>query len=263
MSQFHSRPSHDDVLPLMLRESLRVPQTGRRRSGRVCSIFLAAILAGALASQTLAAPVCDRTIAIDEQCEIALDALHPTQSAVGLLQVEERVAKLRGRADVIEKAGKRAIPVVQAPDGSFYLTDGHHQASVMARLGVPRVAARVIGRFDDPATFWSEMQARPWVYLFDQYGQPITPAALPKRVVDLADDPYRALAGYAGDVGYFHKTDAYFMEFHWARYFGDRMKWQQINRENLPAALQRAAKLACQAEAKDLPGYGGACLDGQ
>lgn len=103
------------------------------------------------------------------------------------------------------------------------------------------------------------MRARHWAYLFDPKGNPITPAALPKHIMDLADDPYRTLAGYAENAGYYKRTDAYFMEFEWARYFGSRMKWQPIDRTNLLWALQSAEKLACQPEAKNLPGYVGPC----
>lgn len=218
-------------------------------------LSLAALAAGA----ARAAPPCSSDVAIEQQCVIALDRLHPTQSAVGMLQVEERVAKFNAETDFVQYTSKHAIPVVQGPDGAFYLTDHHHLASVLSRVGAAQVSARIIGRFNHQATFWQEMQARHWVYLFDPHGEPIAPAALPKRIADLADDPYRALAGYAEDAGYYKKTDAYFMEFHWARYFGRKMGWQPITRATLPGALQTAAQLACQAEAKALPGYGGPC----
>lgn len=216
-------------------------------------------LALTLSSSAFAEPACGRDILVNARCEILLSALRPTQSAVGMIQVEERAARLKGETDFVKYTSKRPVPVVQAPDGSFYLTDNHHLASVLARIGASKVTAEVIGRFDNPATFWQEMQARHWVYLFDPKGNPIVPSALPKRVADLADDPYRALASYAQNAGYYKKTDAYFMEFHWARYFGSHMGWQPIDRMNLLDALQSAERLACRPEAKDLPGYAGPC----
>lgn len=206
-----------------------------------------------------AEPVCSRDIRVNAKCEIALSALKPTQSAVGMIKVEERAARMQGETDFVKYTSKRPVPVVQAPDGNFYLTDSHHLTSVLSRLGAPKVTAQVIGRFDNPATFWQEMGARHWVYLYDPKGNPISPSALPQRIADLQDDPYRALASYAQDAGYFRKTDAYFMEFHWARYFGSRMGWQALDRMNLLTALQAAERLACQPEAKDLPGYAGPC----
>ena len=220
-----------------------------------------AAIAFALASLTgaLAAPPCDRAVPVKASCEIALSSLRPTQSAVGMIQVEERAMRMTGETDFVRYTSRRPIPVVQAPDGAFYLTDSHHLASVLVRAGATKATAQVIGRFDNPATFWQEMQARHWVYLYDPKGNPIQPSSLPKRLVDLADDPYRALAGYAQDAGYYRKTDAYFMEFHWARYFGNRMGWRPIDRMNLLEALQAAEGLACQPEARELPGYPGPC----
>lgn len=214
------------------------------------------------AGLALAEPACSRDVAVNKECQIPLEALHPMQPAVGMIQVEERAAKLKGETDFARYTRKFPLPVVQAPDGSFYLTDGHHLASVLVRAGAKNAKARIIGRFDNPATFWNEMRVRHWVYLFDPKGNPITPAALPTHVADLADDPYRSLAGYAQNAGYFGKTNTYFMEFEWARYFGSRMGWQPIDRMTLLSALQSAAKLACQPEAKDLPGYLGACPPG-
>jgi hypothetical protein len=206
-----------------------------------------------------AEPACSRNIPVRAKCEIGISALHPTQPSVGLIQVEERVARFQGETDFVKYTSKRPVPVVQSPDGSFYLTDSHHLVSVLARVGATKVTAEVIGRFDNPHTFWREMQDKHWVYLFDSKGNPISPAALPKNILDLSDDPYRALASYAEDAGYFKKTDAYFMEFQWARYFGSRMGWQPVTRMNLLSALETAEKLACQPEAKDLPGYAGPC----
>ncbi|HYD97357.1 MAG TPA: ParB-like protein [Noviherbaspirillum sp.] len=206
-----------------------------------------------------AEPPCNRAVPVEEKCEIALSELHPTQSAVGMIQVEERAARMQGETDFIKYTRQRPVPVVEAPDGAFYLTDSHHLVSVLSRIGATRVTARIIGRFDNPDTFWQEMETRRWVYLFDPKGNPIPPSALPRRITDMADDPYRALAGYAEDAGYFHKTDAYFMEFHWARYFGSRMDWRPVHRMNLLEALQAAERLACEPQAKDLPGYAGPC----
>lgn len=214
-------------------------------------------------SSALAAPECSRTIPVHGKCEITLDALHPTQSAIGAMQVEERVARMTPGIDGAEYTSKWAVPVVQAPDGKFYLTDGHHLASVLTRVGATKITAEVIHRFDNPATFWNEMQVRHWVYLFDSHGKPITPEALPAHIRDMGDDAYRSLAGYAENAGFFKKTDAYFMEFVWARYFGSRMDWQPIDRLNLLSALQTAEKLACQPEARDLPGYAGPCGTGK
>jgi hypothetical protein len=218
-----------------------------------------ALLQAGVLPAVQAAPPCSLSVPVNGECEISLDSLHPTQSAIGLIQVEERVARMKPGINGVAYTEKRPMPVVQGPDGNFYLTDGHHLASTLNRLHVPRVTAKVIGRFSNPAGFWREMQKRQWVYLYDAKGNPISPGALPKRIADLGDDPYRALAGYAQDAGYYGKSDVYFAEFHWARYFGANMGWQPVDRLNLLYALQAAEKLACQPAAKNLPGYAGPC----
>lgn len=48
---------------------------------------------------------------------------------------------------------------------------------------------------------------------------------------------------------------SYFIEFHWARYFGERMHWRPISRASLPGDLEEALRLACEPAAKELPGY--------
>lgn len=234
--------------PIDLEPMFRLP--------RALPLFLVVI---AVQASSFAAPPCGRDVPVQATCEIALSALRPTQSAVGMIQVEERAARMAGETDFVRYTARRPIPVVQGPDGGFYLTDSHHLASVLLRAGATRATAQVIGRFDNPASFWQEMQARRWVYLYDPKGNPISPSALPKQLRELADDPYRSLAGYAQDAGYYRKTDAYFMEFHWARYFGSRMEWKRIDRMNLLDALQSAEALACQPEASELPGYPGPC----
>lgn len=242
------------------------PRIFRQRWYRpLCSGTLGALLASAAtcATSAMAGPACSTHIPVNSVCEIALASLHPTQPAVGKITVEERAARMPANLDFVRYTAKRPVPVVQAPDGKFYLTDSHHLASVLELVGAKRVTAQVIGRFKDPATFWPEMEKRHWVWLHDPQGNPIKPSALPRRIADLQDDPYRALASYAQDAGYFRKTDAYFMEFHWARYFGQRMQWQPIDRMNLLAAIQSAERLACQPEARDLPGYAGPCAKGR
>jgi hypothetical protein len=230
--------------------------TGLRR---LAAFAIAAAILAFGTDEALGEPSCNDRTPLDARCEITLATLHPTQPAVGMMQVEERAERMKGGVDGVRYTRERPIPVVQGPDGSFYLTDSHHLVSVLSRVGVKRATARLIGRIRKPADFWPEMEARHWVYLFDPKGNRITPSALPKRIADLADDPYRALAGYAESAGYFHRTGAYFMEFEWARYFGSRMHWQPISRMNLLVALEAAAKLACQPDASNLPGYAGPC----
>ncbi len=188
---------------------------------------------------------------------VPIDAVRPTQSAVGELQVAEDVAKLEKQKHKKRVAWqeKRVLPVVIGPDDGFYLTDRHHTSRSLWRVGEKELVVKVIGKLPDAATFWAQMQARHWVYLYDERGQPIDPARLPRRIADLRDDPYRALAGFAEDRGYFQKTDAYFMQFEWARYYGRAMNWQALDASNLKEVLRRAQVLSCAPAARSLPGF--------
>ena len=90
---------------------------------------------------------------------------------------------------------------------------------------------KVIGRLPQASDFWEKMQENHWVWLHDARGAEIPPEALPNALAGLGDDPYRALAGYAEDENAFDKDrQSYFIEFHWARYFGERMHWRPISR---------------------------------
>lgn len=72
-----------------------------------------------------------------------------------------------------------------------------------------------------------------------------------RTLAGLGDDPYRALAGYAEDENAFDKDrQSYFIEFHWARYFGERMHWRPISRATLPDDLKQALRLACEPAAR-------------
>jgi hypothetical protein len=229
---------------------------------RAFAFTLTALCLSFPALEAMAAPACSHAIPLNGQCEIRIEELRPTQSAIGLIQVEERAARMTPGLDGAAYTNARPLPAVQGPDGAFYVTDGHHLVSTLQRLGAQKVSVRIQGRFDrqtKEADFWKGMQERRWVYLFDTRGKPIRPSALPKRFADLADDPYRALAGYAQDAGYYGRSNVYYAEFDWARYFGARMGWRPVNRLNLLYALQAAEQLSCQPDASKLPGYAGPC----
>lgn len=198
---------------------------------------------------------CTAQTAVGDFCVLPIDALRPTQSAVGFLQVADDVKSLRKKKELRKWMKKKLIPVVISPEGEFYLTDRHHTSRALWEAGEKTLLVKVIAKLDQPARFWPEMQAQHWVYLYDERGNAITPAQLPRSIAALSDDPYRALAGFAQDAGFYKKTSAYFMEFAWARYFGNAMQWQPISEVNLKQSLRTAEQLACAPAAQSLPGY--------
>lgn len=218
------------------------------------------LLACVLSQGAWALAPCRSDTAVGNWCEIGIDALHPTQGGVGQIQVDETQATLAGMsAKQLDKLmKKKEIPVVIAPDGSYWLVDRHHLTKALWQQGVKDARVKVIGRLQDKANFWSQMQNNHWAWLKDEKGQPLTPEQLPTSIDKLPDYPYRTLAGLLQNAGYFRKDkQVYFVEFAWASWLGKQMQWMPVDRANLAARLQQAKRLACGSDAKALPGYPG------
>ena len=218
------------------------------------------LLACVLSQGAWALAPCQSDTAVGNWCEIGIDALHPTQGGVGQIQVDETQATLAGMsAKQLDKLmKKKEIPVVIAPDGGYWLVDRHHLTKALWQQGVKDARVKVIGRLQDKANFWSQMQNNHWAWLKDEKGQPLTPEQLPTRIDLLPDYPYRTLAGLLQDAGYFRKDkQVYFVEFAWASWLGKQMQWMPVDNSNLAARLQQAKRLACGSDASDLPGYPG------
>ncbi|MCF5764254.1 chromosome partitioning protein ParB [Aeromonas veronii] len=218
------------------------------------------LLACVLSQGAWALAPCQSDTAVGNWCEIGIDALHPTQGGVGQIQVDETQATLAGMsAKQLDKLmKKKEIPVVIAPDGSYWLVDRHHLTKALWQQGVKDARVKVIGRLQDKANFWSQMQNNHWAWLKDEKGQPLTPEQLPTSIDKLPDYPYRTLAGLLQNAGYFRKDkQVYFVEFAWASWLGKQMQWMPVDSTNLAARLQQAKRLACGSDASDLPGYPG------
>ncbi len=218
------------------------------------------LLACVLSQCAWALAPCQSDTAVGNWCEIGIDALHPTQGGVGQIQVDETQATLAGMsAKQLDKLmKKKEIPVVIAPDGGYWLVDRHHLTKALWQQGVKDARVKVIGRLQDKANFWSQMQNNHWAWLKDEKGQPLTPEQLPTRIDQLPDYPYRTLAGLLQDAGYFRKDkQVYFVEFAWASWLGKQMQWMPVDSANLAARLQQAKRLACGSDASDLLGYPG------
>ena len=154
--------------------------------------------------------------------------------------------------------GAKRIPVVIGPDGQFWLVDRHHLARALWDLGMREVPVEIEGRLDDADRFWEQMQQHHWAWLKDEHGRSIEPTQLPSHIALLPDYPYRSLAGFAEDAGLYHKREQrYFIEFTWAQYLGEKLKWRAVTRDNLETLLKASSILACLPDAAELPGYPG------
>jgi hypothetical protein len=203
---------------------------------------------------------CQSDLKVGSHCRLAINDLHPTQPGIGLLQVQEEVQRLKNRdpRKLWAYAEKKRIPVVIGPDGRFWLVDRHHLTRTLWTLGMREVPVVIEGVLTDADRFWPEMRARHWAWLKDERGRAIDPDQLPRHIALLPDYPYRSLAGYAEDAGlYIKRGQVYFIEFAWAQYLGEKLKWRPVTKDSLPVLLKASSLLACQADAANLPGYPG------
>lgn len=221
--------------------------------------------------------------------QLRVSELHPTQSGVGLDEVNAKVETMRrkGKDDLVAYLLTRPVPVVIGNGDKFYVTDHHHLARAVWETaqekndaGIDGDNARVVVEVIENWSalkgynFWKAMHDNRWVYLFDHMGGgPLQPDELPKHIKDLRNDPYRGVAWYVRSHFGYAKTPADFAEFQWAQFF--RMRLILDNRllkneiqdvdillskmkdEARQEIIETAIYLATSNEASGLPGYAG------
>jgi hypothetical protein len=206
-------------------------------------------------------PPFDPSLPAASRCIVAIEAVRPTQFAVGFREVEERAQNIAGKSPKkFKKYMEEHLPLlVVGPGGVPYLIDGHHLALALLKQRVTdRFEARIEANWRDlsPAEFWKNMRQHGWVYLYDNKGHgPLDPDRLPRKVTELTDDPYRALAWEVRKRGGYEKTNASFAEFKWASFFRSRVTIG-TSPGDFDRAIEAALKISHSSEAKDLPGYG-------
>ncbi|MBV4457935.1 chromosome partitioning protein ParB [Pseudomonas sp. COR58] len=193
-----------------------------------------------------------------------LEKLHPTQLTVGLAEVEAKrqqwqSLKRKERSAALEH---HWFPCVLGPDGTHYIVDHHHFGLALLQEGVKRVPLLVLKdlSFVDKVTFWNVMTFNQWAHPYDGRGVRRPFEAIPSRIADLHDDPYRSLAGQLRRAGGYAKDVTPYSEFLWADFFRSRIAADQMLAQD--AKLQaRAMKLARSQEARYLPGWVGPIVD--
>lgn len=204
---------------------------------------------------------CRASSPVGSVCEVALTDLRPTQFGVGLLQVmyeKDDLAKLSS-SKLKKTVLRKRIAVVIGPDGDFWLVDRHHLSRALWELDERKALVSIVGRVNSRDGFWTTMAASHWAWLFDEQGNPRPAGELPRHIKDLPDYSYRSLAGFAENEHLFEKGgQVYFVEFAWARYFGEQLRWAKVNEKTLQKRLDEARRVACLPRAAGLPGYPGA-----
>jgi hypothetical protein len=191
--------------------------------------------------------------------------LKPTQFAVGMAEIDERI-------DQLEKLSRRSpkklndwlkqhpIPVVVSPRGHAFLVDHHHLLFICWYLGVRKVPIEVLHDLSTTKMthdqFWKWMEKRGYYYAFCQCGHgPRKPVYLPLDIRGLADDPYRSLAWLVRKAGGFKHTNRMYAEFQWAHFFRTRHLLDSADPKRFQIALEKALRLTRSPLAQHLPGY--------
>jgi hypothetical protein len=188
--------------------------------------------------------------------------LKPTQFAVGMLEVDEKIREVRGYGNKKrrEYVDENPIPVVISPQNELYIVDHHHFLCVCYQFGIKKVRVKVVDDFSRSkmsySRFWKRMYKSRQAYPFCQFGEgPREALYLPRDIRGLADDPYRSIAWFVRKSGGYENTDRNFAEFKWANFFRERRLLEKSGLRGLSEALVKAAKLAQTPAAKRLPGY--------
>ncbi|WP_375456314.1 ParB-like protein [uncultured Methylobacterium sp.] len=191
---------------------------------------------------------------------VPIAELRPTQMTVGYREVAEKRRRWREN-----DAGKRAaflaahmVPTLLGPKKHHYVIDHHHLSRALLEEGVERVLVTVVADLHhlDKEAFWTVCDHRSWVHPYDADGVRVGFRDIPKAMADLADDPYRSLAGELRRAGGFAKDTTPFSEFLWADYLRRHVEAKLIGND-FSAALKEAMALAKAPEAGYLPGWCG------
>lgn len=189
---------------------------------------------------------------------IAIDELRPTQMTVGLREVNAKRAHWQDIKHPEAYLGKHLIPVVYGYKKRHYLIDHHHLALALHLEGITEVAITVVADLCDldQQHFYTVLDHKGWLHPYDDKGRRCHYEALPKRVTELHDDPYRSLAGELRHAGGFAKDTTPFSEFLWADFLRAHIKRAKIEKR-FNEALVSALKLAKTDSARYLPGWCG------
>ncbi|MGD0184920.1 MAG: ParB-like protein [Roseiarcus sp.] len=184
--------------------------------------------------------------------------LRPTQMTLGMNEValKRKSWSTQNRKKLTDFLGHHMVPVVVGPGEQRFLIDHHHLVRALHDEGVDSVFVTIVADFHklDPQDFWNLMDFHGWTHPYDGKGRRRDYADLPKTIKDMADDPYRSLAGELRNIGGFAKDSTPFSEFVWADFLRRRIKPKDV-RKDFSAALQVALDFAKSEDASYLPGW--------
>jgi hypothetical protein len=169
------------------------------------------------------------------------------------------MSKKERRADL----ESHVFPAVLGSRREYFIIDHHHLGIALIEEGVKEVSIAVLDDLSwlETTVFWRTMEFRGWSHPFDRRGRRCDYGDMPKRLIELQDDPYRSLAGLVRRAGGYAKDQSPFVEFIWADYFRPRVAARLIRRDG-PRATRLGLRLARSNDARYLPGWSGAAPTG-
>ena len=191
---------------------------------------------------------------------VAIADLRPTQMTVGYREVAEKRRRWRDYDEDKRAAflGAHMVPTLLGPKKHHYVIDHHHLSRALMEEGVESVLVTVVADLHhlEKDAFWTVCDHKSWVHPYDADGVRVGFKEIPKTMGDLADDPFRSLAGELRRAGGFAKDTTPFSEFLWADYLRRHIKPKRVEND-FSAALEEAMALAKAPETNYLPGWCG------
>ena len=191
---------------------------------------------------------------------VPIAELRPTQVTVGYHEVAEKRREWSERADGdrAEWLGRHMIPVLLGPKKRSYVIDHHHLTRALLEEGCEGVLVNVVADLSmlDRDAFWVFADNRGWCHPYDAEGRRAGFDDIPRSIADLADDPFRSLAGALRRAGGYAKETVPFTEFMWADALRRRIRRRDVD-ASFSAALLQALEFAKSRDARYLPGWCG------
>ncbi len=215
--------------------------------------------------------------------EVELKQLHPTQAAVGFDQIYYKLGRYQQDPEkqfdeICEANGQKGVKhfapasskpndassyecqepvgsrtadmktIVIAPNGDYYLTDGHHTFNTFWQMAgggedfkVHVVVAKDYRGLKSMDAFWGAMQVDGNTWLENNQGEEISASELPTSLglSHFTDDPYRALMYFSREVSWDKpQSPVPFLEFYWARELRKHIDLSKYNLNGLPGYRQ-------------------------
>jgi hypothetical protein len=193
--------------------------------------------------------------------QVMVGSLQPTQMCVGLAEVRSRQQDFAQETaeQRLRYLTSKPVPLVRSATGELWMVDRHHRLRGLVEI---EPDARACGYLvldlatEDRDEVLADLQMRGWLYLHDGRGLgPLQPTALPRRLLDLQDDPYRSLVWKLKKEGHIEPAPLIpFHEFRWGAWLRSR-PLPPFSSAQLDPALPAARALVRSRAASHLAGW--------